>query len=80
MHSLTSFFKASQERPETHHLSSDCLHSYYIYFLPPELARELNFSEEKINLIRIENPNSLQDQSHALLNLWADREGQHATG
>ncbi|XP_072232769.1 ankyrin-2-like isoform X2 [Leuresthes tenuis] len=44
-----------------------------------ELAQELNFSEEKINLIRIENPNSLQDQSHALLNLWADREGQHAT-
>uniref|UniRef100_A0A7N8WIW9 Ankyrin 2b, neuronal n=1 Tax=Mastacembelus armatus TaxID=205130 RepID=A0A7N8WIW9_9TELE len=35
-----------------------------------ELARELNFSEESINLIRIENPNSLQDQSHALLKLW----------
>uniref|UniRef100_A0A3B5L459 Death domain-containing protein n=1 Tax=Xiphophorus couchianus TaxID=32473 RepID=A0A3B5L459_9TELE len=35
-----------------------------------ELARELEFSEEKINMIRTENPNSLQDQSHALLNLW----------
>ncbi|XP_047457201.1 ankyrin-2b isoform X30 [Mugil cephalus] len=44
-----------------------------------ELARELDFSEERINLIRIENPNSLQDQSHALLNLWAEREGKHAT-
>ncbi|XP_051799810.1 ankyrin-2b isoform X2 [Acanthochromis polyacanthus] len=44
-----------------------------------ELARELDFSEERINLIRIENPNSLQDQSHALLNLWADREGAQAT-
>ncbi|XP_051284963.1 ankyrin-2b isoform X18 [Dicentrarchus labrax] len=44
-----------------------------------ELARELDFSEERINLIRIENPNSLQDQSHALLKLWAEREGKHAT-
>ncbi|XP_041635180.1 ankyrin-2b isoform X20 [Cheilinus undulatus] len=44
-----------------------------------ELARELEFSEERINLIRIENPNSLQDQSHALLKLWAEREGKHAT-
>ncbi|XP_070848946.1 ankyrin-2b isoform X23 [Chaetodon trifascialis] len=43
-----------------------------------ELARELDFSEERINLIRIENPNSLQDQSHALLKLWAEREGKHA--
>ncbi|KAM9717852.1 ankyrin-2b isoform 6-T6 [Menidia menidia] len=44
-----------------------------------ELARELNFDEEKINMIRAENPNSLQDQSHALLNLWTEREGQHTT-
>ncbi|XP_069374499.1 ankyrin-2b isoform X11 [Paralichthys olivaceus] len=44
-----------------------------------ELAREVEFSEERINLIRIENPNSLQDQSHALLKLWAEREGKHAT-
>ncbi|KAL0970442.1 hypothetical protein UPYG_G00242010 [Umbra pygmaea] len=42
-----------------------------------ELARELEFSEESINLIRIENPNSLQDQSHALLKLWTNREGKH---
>ncbi|KAJ8008085.1 hypothetical protein DPEC_G00101100 [Dallia pectoralis] len=39
-----------------------------------ELARELVFSEESINQIRIENPNSLQDQSHALLKLWTERE------
>ncbi|CAJ1086555.1 hypothetical protein E3U43_007581 [Xyrichtys novacula] len=44
-----------------------------------ELARELEFSEERINLIRIENPNSLQDQSHALLKLWAEQEGKHGT-
>uniref|UniRef100_A0A4W5KAZ1 Ankyrin 2 n=1 Tax=Hucho hucho TaxID=62062 RepID=A0A4W5KAZ1_9TELE len=44
-----------------------------------ELARELEFSEEKVNLIRIENPNSLQDQSHALLELWTDREGKNVT-
>ncbi|XP_068455705.1 ankyrin-2b isoform X11 [Clinocottus analis] len=44
-----------------------------------ELARELDFSEERINLIRIENPNSLQDQSHALLKLWAESEEKHYT-
>nr|XP_046174802.1 ankyrin-2-like isoform X4 [Oncorhynchus gorbuscha] len=44
-----------------------------------ELARELEFSEERINLIRMENPNSLQDQSHALLKLWTGRDGKHAT-
>ncbi|KAM4612398.1 ankyrin-2b [Polymixia lowei] len=44
-----------------------------------ELARELDISEEMINLIRIENPNSLQDQSHALLRLWIEKEGKHST-
>ncbi|XP_052315329.1 ankyrin-2-like [Oncorhynchus keta] len=44
-----------------------------------ELARELEFSEEKVNLIRLENPNSLQDQSHALLKLWTGREGKNVT-
>ncbi|XP_036072574.1 ankyrin-2b isoform X18 [Oryzias melastigma] len=44
-----------------------------------ELARDLGFSEENINMIRNDNPNSLQDQSHALLNQWAKREEQHAT-
>ncbi|XP_052005124.1 LOW QUALITY PROTEIN: ankyrin-2b [Xyrauchen texanus] len=40
-----------------------------------ELARELEFSEEQIGHIRNENPNSLQDQSHALIKLWKEREG-----
>ncbi|XP_034021128.1 ankyrin-2-like isoform X5 [Thalassophryne amazonica] len=44
-----------------------------------QLAQELNFSEETINLIRLENPNSLQDQSHALLKLWAEQEADEAT-
>lgn len=49
-----------------------------IYF--SELARELDFTEEQIHQIRIENPNSLQDQSHALLKYWLERDGKHATG
>ncbi|XP_037530725.1 ankyrin-2b [Nematolebias whitei] len=44
-----------------------------------ELAQALDFSEEKINMIRTENPDSLQDQSYALLKLWTESEGQHAT-
>lgn len=44
-----------------------------------ELARELDFTEEQIHQIRVENPNSLQDQSHALLKYWLERDGQLAT-
>ncbi|XP_073897674.1 ankyrin-2 isoform X3 [Castor canadensis] len=44
-----------------------------------ELARELDFTEEQIHQIRIENPNSLQDQSYALLKYWLERDGKHAT-
>ncbi|XP_070272973.1 ankyrin-2 isoform X37 [Myotis yumanensis] len=44
-----------------------------------ELARELDFSEEQIHQIRVENPNSLQDQSHALLKYWLERDGKLAT-
>ncbi|XP_025763538.1 ankyrin-2 isoform X6 [Oreochromis niloticus] len=44
-----------------------------------ELARELEFSEDDIQLVRTENPNSLQEQSHALLQRWVEREGKHAT-
>ncbi|XP_069097880.1 ankyrin-2 isoform X16 [Pleurodeles waltl] len=44
-----------------------------------ELARELDFTEEQIHQIRVENPNSLQDQSHALLKYWLDRDGKNAT-
>ncbi|XP_055972783.1 ankyrin-1 isoform X2 [Sorex fumeus] len=43
-----------------------------------ELARELQFSVEDINRIRVENPNSLLEQSAALLNLWVIREGKDA--
>ncbi|KAM5278594.1 ankyrin-1 isoform 1-T1 [Hipposideros larvatus] len=43
-----------------------------------ELARELQFSVEDINRIRVENPNSLLEQSAALLNLWVIREGKNA--
>uniref|UniRef100_A0A3B3XLE8 Ankyrin 1, erythrocytic b n=1 Tax=Poecilia mexicana TaxID=48701 RepID=A0A3B3XLE8_9TELE len=42
------------------------------------LARELQFSVDDINRIRVENPNSLLDQSSALLNLWLSREGKRA--
>ncbi|KAI1887927.1 hypothetical protein AGOR_G00195520 [Albula goreensis] len=44
-----------------------------------ELAQELEFSRDCIQQIRNHNPNSLQDQSHALLKLWIEREGEHAT-
>ncbi|XP_057361204.1 ankyrin-1 isoform X8 [Manis pentadactyla] len=43
-----------------------------------ELARELRFSVEDINRIRVENPNSLLEQSAALLNLWLLREEENA--
>ncbi|KAK1175009.1 ankyrin-2-like isoform X6 [Acipenser oxyrinchus oxyrinchus] len=44
-----------------------------------ELARELEFTEDQIHQIRVENPNSLLDQSHALLKYWMERDGKHAT-
>ncbi|XP_041435540.1 ankyrin-2 isoform X8 [Xenopus laevis] len=44
-----------------------------------ELAKELDFTEEQIQQIRLENPNSLQDQSHALLKYWLERNGRHVT-
>ncbi|XP_026158924.1 ankyrin-2 [Mastacembelus armatus] len=44
-----------------------------------ELARELEFSEDDIQFVRTKNPNSLQEQSHALLQHWVEREGKHAT-
>ncbi|KAK3545388.1 hypothetical protein QTP70_006284 [Hemibagrus guttatus] len=44
-----------------------------------ELARELGFDEEQVNRIRVKNPNSLQDQSHALIRQWTKREGTNAT-
>ncbi|CAI9559031.1 unnamed protein product [Staurois parvus] len=44
-----------------------------------ELARELNFSVDEINQIRVENPNSLTTQSFMLLKKWVIREGKNAT-
>uniref|UniRef100_A0A3Q2CIX3 Ankyrin 3 n=1 Tax=Cyprinodon variegatus TaxID=28743 RepID=A0A3Q2CIX3_CYPVA len=44
-----------------------------------ELARELNFSVEEINFIRVENPNSLTAQSFMLLKKWVHRDGKNAT-
>uniref|UniRef100_A0A8K9Y7Q2 Ankyrin 2a, neuronal n=1 Tax=Oncorhynchus mykiss TaxID=8022 RepID=A0A8K9Y7Q2_ONCMY len=61
------------ERQQGRHLSvvvSPCV---------SELARELEFNEDEIQEVRTENPNSLQEQSHALLQRWAEREGKHAT-
>ncbi|XP_077118326.1 ankyrin-1 isoform X12 [Ranitomeya variabilis] len=43
-----------------------------------ELARELQFEMDDINRIRVENPNSLLEQSAALLHLWASRQGSNA--
>uniref|UniRef100_A0AAX7SG55 Ankyrin 3 n=1 Tax=Astatotilapia calliptera TaxID=8154 RepID=A0AAX7SG55_ASTCA len=44
-----------------------------------ELARELDFSVDEINLIRVENPNSLTAQSFMLLKKWVHRDGKNAT-
>ncbi|XP_034041478.1 ankyrin-3 isoform X16 [Thalassophryne amazonica] len=44
-----------------------------------ELAREMNFTVDEINHIRIENPNSLTAQSFMLLKKWVSREGKNAT-
>ncbi|KAM4749470.1 ankyrin-1 isoform 2-T2 [Rhinophrynus dorsalis] len=43
-----------------------------------ELARELQFEMDEINRIRVENPNSLLEQSAALLHLWASRQDPSA--
>ncbi|XP_040924516.1 ankyrin-3-like isoform X31 [Betta splendens] len=44
-----------------------------------ELARELDFSVEEINFIRVENPNSLTAQSFMFLKKWVHRDGKNAT-
>ncbi|XP_070833032.1 ankyrin-3-like isoform X36 [Chaetodon trifascialis] len=44
-----------------------------------ELAREMNFTVDEINHIRLENPNSLTAQSFMLLKKWVSREGKNAT-
>uniref|UniRef100_A0AAR2L9P4 Ankyrin 3 n=1 Tax=Pygocentrus nattereri TaxID=42514 RepID=A0AAR2L9P4_PYGNA len=44
-----------------------------------ELAREMDFSVDEINHIRVENPNSLTTQSFMLLKKWVSRDGKDAT-
>ncbi|KAM6898672.1 ankyrin-1-like isoform 2-T2 [Lycodopsis pacificus] len=44
-----------------------------------ELARELDFSVDEINFIRVENPNSLTAQSFMFLKKWVHRDGKNAT-
>ncbi|KAL0964507.1 hypothetical protein UPYG_G00324800 [Umbra pygmaea] len=44
-----------------------------------ELAREMNFSVDEINHIRVDNPNSLTAQSFMLLKKWVSRDGKNAT-
>ena len=50
-----------------------------LFFVFLELARELNFSVDEINQIRVENPNSLIAQSFMLLKKWVTRDGKNAT-
>lgn len=71
----TSWSKVWRLKPEVSVLT---MKHFVVVIL--ELARELDFTEEQIHQIRIENPNSLQDQSHALLKYWLERDGKHATG
>uniref|UniRef100_A0A8C4ZX86 Ankyrin 3 n=1 Tax=Gadus morhua TaxID=8049 RepID=A0A8C4ZX86_GADMO len=44
-----------------------------------ELAREMNFTVDEINHIRLDNPNSLTAQSFMLLKKWVSRDGKNAT-
>uniref|UniRef100_A0A8B9L4R7 Ankyrin 3 n=1 Tax=Astyanax mexicanus TaxID=7994 RepID=A0A8B9L4R7_ASTMX len=44
-----------------------------------KLAREMDFSVDEINHIRVENPNSLTTQSFMLLKKWVNRDGKNAT-
>uniref|UniRef100_A0A8C8VPM5 Ankyrin 1 n=1 Tax=Pelusios castaneus TaxID=367368 RepID=A0A8C8VPM5_9SAUR len=53
-------------------------HPAWLLMVQPKLARELMFGVDDINRIRVENPNSLLEQSVALLNLWVSREGKNA--
>ncbi|CAB1343740.1 unnamed protein product [Coregonus sp. 'balchen'] len=47
--------------------------------IKPKLAREMDFSVDEINHIRVENPNSLTAQSFMLLKKWVSRDGKNAT-
>lgn len=53
--------------------------SFVLFCIITELAREMNFTVDEINHIRLENPNSLTAQSFMLLKKWVSREGKNAT-
>lgn len=53
--------------------------SFFVCVSDAELARELDFSVEEINFIRVENPNSLTAQSFMLIKKWVHRDGKNAT-
>lgn len=52
---------------------------FVVFVAVTELARELEFSVDEINFIRVENPNSLTAQSFTLLKKWVHRDGKNAT-
>lgn len=56
-----------------------CVLLFVCFMADTELARELDFSVEEINFIRVENPNSLTAQSFMLLKKWVHRDGKNAT-
>ncbi|XP_074084741.1 ankyrin-2 isoform X8 [Macrotis lagotis] len=71
---------AEDPQDDQEHIEERLAHiADHLGFSWTELARELDFTEEQIHQIRVENPNSLQDQSHALLKYWLERDGKHAT-
>uniref|UniRef100_A0A8C2A652 Ankyrin 3 n=1 Tax=Cyprinus carpio TaxID=7962 RepID=A0A8C2A652_CYPCA len=53
--------------------------SFICFKLFSKLAREMEFSVDEINQIRVENPNSLTAQSFMLLKKWVSRDGKNAT-
>ncbi|XP_058049667.1 ankyrin-2 isoform X10 [Ahaetulla prasina] len=76
----TDMTSEKQQQDDQERLEERLAHiADHLGFSWTELARELDFTEEQIHQIRIENPNSLQDQSHALLKYWLERDGKHAT-
>ncbi|XP_070613966.1 ankyrin-2 isoform X3 [Erythrolamprus reginae] len=80
IYAKTDMTSEKQQQDDQEKLEERLAHiADHLGFSWTELARELDFTEEQIHQIRIENPNSLQDQSHALLKYWLERDGKHAT-
>ncbi|KAI7812911.1 putative ankyrin 1 [Triplophysa rosa] len=72
---FVSFFRKSTKYEDNQHVLCNLNVT-----MPPciKLGRELQFNVDEINKIRVENPNSLLEQSSTLLNLWATRGGKRA--